>query len=103
MCTQSEFAAMRERIVEVEKANIAQGEQVKALCESVKELKETVQGAFSKLLWICAVVMPAATEAYGLAPVEPTRRTVEVEAFCSWSACRMKIVSIAFARTGFTS
>lgn len=57
MCTQSEFAAMRERIVEVEKNNIAQCEQIKALCESVKELKETVQGAFSKLLWICAVVM----------------------------------------------
>lgn len=63
MCTQSEFAAMRERIVEVEKANIAQGEQVKALCESVKELKETVQGAFSKLLWICAVVMILAVSA----------------------------------------
>ena len=57
MCSESEFAAMRERIVEVEKANIAQCEQIKALCESVKELKETVQGAFSKLLWICAVVM----------------------------------------------
>ena len=57
MCSESEFAAMRERIVEVEKANIAQCEQIKALCESVKELKETVQGAFSKLLWVCVVVM----------------------------------------------
>lgn len=57
MCTESEFAAMRERIVEVEKTYIAQGEQIKALCECVKELKETVQGAFSRLLWICAVVM----------------------------------------------
>lgn len=57
MCSESEFAAMRERIFEVEKANIAQCEQIKALCESVKELKETVQGAFSKLLWVCVVVM----------------------------------------------
>ena len=57
MCTESEFATMRDRIVEVEKANIAQCEQIKALCESVKELKETVQGAFSKLLWVCVVVM----------------------------------------------
>ena len=37
-----------------------------------------------------------------LAPVEPTRRTVEVEAFCSWSACRMKMRSSARARTGLT-
>ena len=63
MCTHSEFAAMRDRIVEVEKANIAQCEQIKALCESVKELKETVQGAFSKLLWVCVVVMMLAISA----------------------------------------
>ena len=30
-----------------------------------------------------SAAMPAATHAYGLAPVEPTRRTVEVDAFCS--------------------
>ena len=41
--------------------------------------------------------MPAAMQANGLAPVEPARRTVEVEAFCSWSACRMKMRSIAWA------
>jgi hypothetical protein len=35
--------------------------------------------------------MPAAMQANGLAPEEPASRTVEVEAFCSWSACRMKI------------
>jgi hypothetical protein len=39
--------------------------------------------------------MPAAMQANGLAPDEPARRTVEVEAFCSWSACRMKMRSIA--------
>ena len=50
-----------------------------------------------------SAVMPAATEAYGLAPVEPTRRTVEVEAFCSWSACRMNSRSSALATTGFSS
>lgn len=63
MCSESEFAAMRERIFEVEKANIAQCEQIRALCESVKELKETVQGAFSKLLWVCVVVMLLAISA----------------------------------------
>src|ERR1700682_1402614 len=44
--------------------------------------------------------MPAAMQANGLAPEEPAIRTVEVEAFCSWSACRMKILSSASARTG---
>jgi hypothetical protein len=44
--------------------------------------------------------MPAAIQANGLAPDEPARRTVEVEAFCSWSAWRMKIRSIALASTG---
>src|ERR1700730_1136271 len=42
---------------------------------------------------------PAGMEANGLAPEEPDSRTVEVEAFCSWSACRMKMRSIARART----
>ena len=47
--------------------------------------------------------MPAAMQANGLAPDDPASRTVEVEAFCSWSACRMKIVSSAFASTGLTT
>ena len=46
--------------------------------------------------------MPAAMQANGLAPDEPARRTVEVEAFCSWSACRMKMRSSARERTGLT-
>ena len=46
--------------------------------------------------------MPAAMQANGLAPDEPASRTVEVEAFCSWSACRMKMRSIARASTGLT-
>src|SRR5207302_10370149 len=44
--------------------------------------------------------MPAAIQAKGLATEEPAIRTVEVEAFCSWSACRMKILSSASASTG---
>ena len=47
--------------------------------------------------------MPAAMQANGLAPDEPASRTVEVEAFCSWSAWRMKIRRIAFSTTGLTS
>jgi hypothetical protein len=47
--------------------------------------------------------MPAAMQANGLAPEDPASRTVEVEAFCSWSACRMKIRSIARARIGLTT
>ena len=39
----------------------------------------------------------------GWRPMEPASRTVEVEAFCSWSAWRMKIRSMARARTGLTS
>src|SRR4051812_40361824 len=46
--------------------------------------------------------IPAAMHANGLAPDEPDRRTVEVEAFCSWSACRMKMRSSAFTSTGLT-
>ena len=49
------------------------------------------------------LAMPAAMQAKGLAPLEPAMRTVEVEAFCSWSACRMKMRSIAFATTGLIS
>src|SRR5215467_11323489 len=45
--------------------------------------------------------IPAAMQAKGLAPEEPARRTVDVEAFCSWSAWRMKMRSSALTRTGF--
>ena len=46
--------------------------------------------------------MPAAMQANGLAPLDPALRTVAVEAFCSWSACKMKMRSIARARVGLT-
>jgi hypothetical protein len=42
-------------------------------------------------------------QAKGLACDEPARRTVEVEAFCSWSACSVKMRSIARARIGSTT
>ena len=42
---------------------------------------------------------PAAIAANGLVPDEPHRRTVEVDAFCSWSACRMKMRSSARTST----
>jgi hypothetical protein len=41
--------------------------------------------------------MPAETEANRLACEEPTSRTVDVEQFCSWSACRMNSMSSALA------
>ena len=41
--------------------------------------------------------IPAAMQANGLAPDDPASRTVEVDAFCSWSAWRMKIRSMARA------
>src|SRR4029078_6608349 len=47
--------------------------------------------------------MPAEMQAYGLAPDEPARRTVEVEALCSWSAWRIKIRRMALASAGATS
>src|SRR5919202_1177414 len=47
--------------------------------------------------------MPAAMQANGLAPDEPHRRTVDVDAFCSWSACRMKIRSSARTSTSLGS
>ena len=44
--------------------------------------------------------MPAEIEAYRLARLEPARRTVEVEQFCSWSACRMSRIRSARAASG---
>jgi hypothetical protein len=41
--------------------------------------------------------------ANGLVPELPHSRTVEVEAFCSWSACRMKMRSMARTSTSFGS
>jgi len=46
--------------------------------------------------------MPAAMQAKGLAPLEPALRTVAVEAFCSWSACRINRRSIARVMVGLT-
>jgi hypothetical protein len=45
--------------------------------------------------------IPAETAANGLASELPERRTVEVEAFCSWSACRIRIRSRARTKVGF--
>ena len=47
------------------------------------------------------LAIPAAIQAKGFAPEEPAKRTVEVEAFCSWSACKIKILSNARTNTGF--
>ena len=44
--------------------------------------------------------MPEAIHANGLAPEEPANQTVEVDAFCSWSAWSMKILSMARDNTG---
>ena len=41
-------------------------------------------------------------DANGLVPDEPHRRTVEVDAFCSWSACSVKMRSTARSNTGLT-
>ncbi len=47
--------------------------------------------------------MPEDTLANRLACAEPTRRTVEVEQFCSWSACRISSWSIALTVSGSAS
>ena len=44
---------------------------------------------------------PAAMAANGLVPDDAHRRTVDVDAFCSWSACRMKMRSSARTSTSF--
>ena len=46
---------------------------------------------------------PAAALANRFAWLEATMRTVEVEQFCSWSACSRKIRSRAFTTSGFKS
>jgi hypothetical protein len=45
--------------------------------------------------------IPAEMQTNGLAPVEPASLTVEIEGFCSRSAYRMKMRSMARASTGF--
>ena len=45
--------------------------------------------------------MPAEIDENWFAPVEPTSRTVEVDAFCSWSSCRISSRSSARDITGF--
>ena len=47
--------------------------------------------------------MPAETEAKRFACDEPTRRTVEVEQFCSWSACKIINKSRALVTAGFAT
>ena len=47
--------------------------------------------------------IPAAMHANGFACDADAIRTVDVRAFCSWSARRMKIVSSARACTGLTT
>ena len=47
--------------------------------------------------------MPADTDANRLAWAEPTSRTVAVEQFCSWSACRVNSMSRARHTAGSTS
>ena len=50
-----------------------------------------------------SALMPAETDANRFACDEPTSRTVDVEQFCSWSACRRRSWLSAFDRTGLTS
>ncbi len=49
-----------------------------------------------------SAAMPAEMAAKMLTWVEPTRRTVDVEAFCSWSAWRMNSCVSAAAISGST-
>ncbi|CNU46936.1 Uncharacterised protein [Mycobacterium tuberculosis] len=44
--------------------------------------------------------MPPEIEVNRLAPDEPTSRTVDVEQFCSWSACKMNNMSSARTTSG---
>ena len=50
-----------------------------------------------------SALMPAAIDANRLASLEPTRRTVDVEQFCSWSACRISSCLSACTTVGLTS
>src|SRR5512145_1550760 len=45
---------------------------------------------------------PAAIAANGFVPDDAQSRTVDVDAFCSWSACRMKMRSSARTSTSLT-
>jgi [acyl-carrier-protein] S-malonyltransferase len=45
---------------------------------------------------------PGAMAANGFGPDDAHSRTVDVDAFCSWSACRMKMRSSARTSTSFT-
>ena len=57
MCSKAEFARLRDRIADVEKMNIAQTEQIKTLFTTTSELKDTVKGAFTRILLIFGIVL----------------------------------------------
>ena len=50
-----------------------------------------------------SALTPADTDANRLAWLDPTSRTVDVEQFCSWSACSRKSMSRVLATSGSTS
>ena len=50
-----------------------------------------------------SALMPPEIDVNRLACEEPTNRTVEVEQFCSWSACRMNSMSSARTISGSSS
>ena len=50
-----------------------------------------------------SALTPAETDAYMFAPPEATMRTVDVEQFCSWSACSTRNMLSACATSGVAS
>lgn len=70
-----------------------------AVVDSSAAQVEAERPAWVDALWQSVVAAAHVDEAGG-APEDDARRTVDVEAFCSWSACRMKMRSIARLRIG---
>ena len=56
MCDRESFAKMRDAIGELQKADAAQSEQIKTLFNTTSEMRATIQGAFSRMLWIFCVI-----------------------------------------------
>ena len=90
-----------------------QAERIVLVLRARDELRNSVDRAISESMFSAASfappcagphrhAMPAATHANGFAPDELASRTVDVDAFCSWSACRMKMRSMARAIVGLT-
>ena len=56
MCDKESFAKLRDQMYDLSKETAAQAEQIKTLFASTAELKATMQGVFTRILWVFGII-----------------------------------------------